>query len=102
MKKIIFLATVVLSMISSQAFSASDLEANSLIKCEEAATVDAAVAGLNGTLASPFFNTAAGFPGGGYYKIQNYVSSQPTITKLDNGRISVCVTLTRKGWLASK
>jgi len=95
MKKVKFLSIAILSMLSFQAFAAlPDLDANSLIKCEEASTVSDAVAELNGTLAGSFWKHYSG--NGNYYKIENYVSSQPTITKLDNGRISVCVTLTRK------
>lgn len=96
MKKIIFGSLITASMLSINAFAAiPDLDANSLIVCEEASTISAAVSELNGTLASPFYNVRDQSVGN-YYKINNYVSSEPVITKLDNGRVSVCVTLTRK------
>lgn len=82
-------------MLSFQAFAAiPDVEANSLIRCTEGTTVSEAVSELNGAVASSALRTATG--DGAYYHIENYTSSQPIITKLDNGKISVCVTLTRK------
>jgi ACT domain-containing protein len=102
MKKMIILITMISSILTLPAFAANDLEANSLIQCKEASSISQAVADINTTLASPFLNIASGISDGSYFKIQNYISSQPTITKLDNGKFSVCVTLTRKnGWLSS-
>ncbi|MDX1901796.1 MAG: hypothetical protein SFW66_07330 [Gammaproteobacteria bacterium] len=96
MKKIILGSLITASLLSINAFAAiPDLEANSLIACEEGSTVSDAVAELNGTLASPFYNVKSESTDS-YYKINNYVGSAPVITKLDNGRVSVCVTLTRK------
>ena len=96
MKKMIIGSLITTAAISINTFAAiPDLEANSLIKCEEASDISSAVAELNSTLASPFYNVRSEATGS-YYKINNYVSSTPVITKLDNGKVSVCVTLTRK------
>lgn len=95
MKKIILGTLIATSMLSISAFADSgDLEANSLIVCNEGNTIAEAVSALNGTIASPFYNVR--FDSRSFLRIKDYVSSQPTITKLDNGTVSVCVTLTRK------
>lgn len=89
-------SALIVSALATSSFAAlPDLEANSLIKCEEASTVSQAVAQLNGTLASPFYNVRD-MDVGNFFKISDYTSSQPVITKLDNNNFSVCVTLTRK------
>lgn len=97
MKQIKLLLVVVLSTLSLSALALPDLNANSLIQCEEGSTITKAVSNLNQTLASSFNKVATG--NGNYFVIEHYTSSQPTITKLDNGKFSVCATLTRKRWL---
>ena len=92
---------LVLSALSFQAFAANpQLEANSLVKCEEASSLTKAVDEINLTVSSSELSTLSS--SGSYMHMKDYTSSPPTITKLDNGNIAVCVTLTKKsGWLQS-
>ena len=85
---------LLLSAVSLQTFAASQLEVNSLVKCEESSSLSNAVAELNLTVGSLELRTLSS--AGNYMHIKDYTSSQPTITKLDNGNVAVCVTLTRK------
>jgi hypothetical protein len=96
MKKVKFLSIALLSMLSFQSFAATpDLNVNSLIQCTEGSTVANAVAELNEQVATQ--NTTYTSPRSGIvFQIGNHITSQPTITKLDNRNVSVCVTLNSK------
>lgn len=98
MKKITIAMLAVVSTFSLNVFAATDIEANSYVKCVEAKTLSAAVVEVNTLVTVSAFRNSLNpnEPSYIYVHMKNYTSSQPSVTQLSNGNIAMCVTLTKK------